>query len=88
MKSTLRGLMVLIPILLWPMGLGAHQLDSASAGFWTRIAHLFTSPDHVLALVGAAVVGGVFWRVRTGGRRGPSGFRTPGSRSAGHAPRG
>ncbi|MDH3222115.1 MAG: HupE/UreJ family protein [Gemmatimonadota bacterium] len=82
MKTMSRGLVGLASILLWPAGLAAHQLDSGSAGFWEGVLHLFTSPDHLLALVGAAVVGGLLWRVRTEGRRSPFGFRARPSRRA------
>ena len=70
MAKRLRGLILALAALVLPSGVSAHQLDSATASLWERVLHLFSSPDHVLALAGALVVGAVlFWGVGASRRR-------------------
>ncbi|NNM32030.1 MAG: hypothetical protein HKO53_03140 [Gemmatimonadetes bacterium] len=70
MKNSTRVWVVVLGVLALPAGASAHQLDSATATLWQRVLHLFTSPDHLAALLGLVVVGVVlFWRMGERRRR-------------------
>lgn len=70
MKNSTTVWVVVLGVLALPAGASAHQLDSATATLWRRVLHLFTSPDHLAALVGLVIVGVVlFWGMGEGRRR-------------------
>jgi hydrogenase/urease accessory protein HupE len=65
MNQKVLGLLVLLGLVVGGAA-HAHPGSHADVGFATGLAHLFTEPDHLLAMVAAGIAAVALLRARSG----------------------